>query len=100
MTSEQMLLQALETGDASVLRMACRAGALPSEKHLLQALEQALQAEETRGWIPLLRILAEAGADPRKPVRDGLSCLELVRQSNKLELYWVLVSATPRLPSP
>ena len=93
MTPDQVLEQALGATNLSLVRLACRAGAKPSEHHLAGVLERAFQAPDPRPFLPILRELVELGADPTQPVSDGRSCLDMARQSNRLDCYWVLVSA-------
>lgn len=93
MTPDQVLEQALAAANLSMVRLACRAGATVSEHHLARTLERALQAPDARPLFPLLRELVELGADPTKPVLEGRCCLDMARQSNRLDCYWVLVSA-------
>lgn len=93
MTPNLVLEQALAAANLSMARLACRAGATVSEHHLARTLERALQAPDARPLFPLLRELVELGADPAKPALEGRSCLDMAKQSNRLDCYWVLASA-------
>ncbi len=93
MTPDQVLEQALAAANLSLVRLACRAGATVSEHHLARVLENTLQSPDSRPLLPILRELVELGADPAKPVSEGRCCLDMARQANRLDCYWVLVSA-------